>query len=94
MGAVDRLEGHEAPNPRGVATRVAVVQRQARPTLMLAAVFAVAAIVTAAVPHRTGQWLPLHLFLVGALLMAFNLWKTVNAAVSSAPAELKLVSAE
>jgi cytochrome c oxidase cbb3-type subunit I len=34
------------------------------------------------------------LFLVGALLMAFNLWKTVNTAVSAAPADLKLAPAE
>jgi cytochrome c oxidase cbb3-type subunit 1 len=34
------------------------------------------------------------LFLVGALLMAFNLWKTVNSAVSAAPAGLRLAPAE
>jgi cytochrome c oxidase cbb3-type subunit I len=34
------------------------------------------------------------LFLAGALLMAFNLWKTVNAAISEAPADLKLAPAE
>jgi cytochrome c oxidase cbb3-type subunit 1 len=34
------------------------------------------------------------LFLAGALLMAFNLWKTVNAAVSGAPADLRLAPAE
>ena len=34
------------------------------------------------------------LFLAGALLMAFNLWKTVNATVSEAPADLKLAPAE
>jgi cytochrome c oxidase cbb3-type subunit 1 len=34
------------------------------------------------------------LFLVGALLMAFNLWKTVNATVSETPADLKLAPAE
>ena len=34
------------------------------------------------------------LFLLGALLMAFNLWKTVNAAVSGAPADLRLAPAE
>jgi cytochrome c oxidase cbb3-type subunit 1 len=34
------------------------------------------------------------LFLAGALLMAFNLWKTVNAAVSEAPADLRLAPAE
>jgi len=34
------------------------------------------------------------LFLAGALLMAFNLWKTVNTAVSATPADLKLAPAE
>jgi cytochrome c oxidase cbb3-type subunit 1 len=34
------------------------------------------------------------LFLAGALLMAFNLWKTVNATVSETPADLKLAPAE
>jgi nitrite reductase (NO-forming) len=32
--------------------------------------FAVAAIVTTLVPHDTGAWLPLHLFLVGSVTMA------------------------
>jgi cytochrome c oxidase cbb3-type subunit I len=34
------------------------------------------------------------LFLIGALLMAFNLWKTVTATVSAAPADLRLAPAE
>ena len=34
------------------------------------------------------------LFLVGALLMAWNLWKTVTSAVSAAPANLRLAPAE
>jgi cytochrome c oxidase cbb3-type subunit 1 len=34
------------------------------------------------------------LFLVGALLMAFNLWKTVNSAEAVAPARATLVPAE
>ena len=52
------------------ATRVADVQRQAVPMLMIALGFTVAAPVAALVPHRTGAWLPLHLFLVGGLLPA------------------------
>jgi hypothetical protein len=52
--------------------RVAAVHRQVRPTLLLAAGFALAAPVAAVVPHRTGPWLPLHLFLVGALLLAIS----------------------
>ncbi len=34
------------------------------------------------------------LFLIGALLMAWNLWKTVNSAISAAPAGLRLAPAE
>ncbi|MEP6623396.1 MAG: hypothetical protein ABJC79_03060 [Acidimicrobiia bacterium] len=66
---------HNAPargNPRGTAGRVAVVQRQARSTLVLAAGFAVAAAAALLVPHHTGAWLPLHLFLVGTLLLAIS----------------------
>jgi hypothetical protein len=58
--------------PRGAAGRVAAVQHQARQTLATALVFALAAPVTALLPHRTGAWLPLHLFLVGALLLAIS----------------------
>ncbi len=58
--------------PRGSAGRVAVVQRQARVTLGLAGGFAVAATVALVVPHRTGDWLSLHLFLTGALLLAIS----------------------
>ncbi len=58
--------------PRGSAGRVAIVQRQARFTLGLAGGFAVAATVALVVPHRTGDWLSLHLFLVGALLLAIS----------------------
>lgn len=61
-----------SPGPHGSARRVAVVQRQARATLSLGAVFAVAAAIAFVVPHRTGPWLPLHLFLVGAMLLAIS----------------------
>ena len=62
----------DASAPRGSAGRVAVVQRQARRTLGLGAAFAVAATVALVVPHRTGAWLSLHLFLVGAVLLAIS----------------------
>lgn len=52
------------------ANRVAEVHRAVRPGLGLAAAFALVACVVAAVPHDTGTWLPLHLFLVGSLLSA------------------------
>jgi nitrite reductase (NO-forming) len=38
----------------------------------MALLFAVSAGVATVVPHRTGAWLPLHLFLVGALLLAIS----------------------
>ncbi len=58
--------------PKGAAGRVAEIQRLTRPTLILAAAFTVAAPITAIAPHDTGAWLPLHLFLVGGLLLAIS----------------------
>jgi len=58
--------------PKGAAGRVAEIQRLTRPTLVLAAAFTVAAPITAVAPHDTGAWLPLHLFLVGGLLLAVS----------------------
>jgi len=69
---VTAKEGDREPAPAGAAGRVAVVQGQARATLLLAAGFALAAPVSAVLPHRTGRWLPLHLFLVGSLLLAIS----------------------
>jgi hypothetical protein len=51
---------------------VADAQRQLRPTLVLVATFLVAAAVAGAVPHDTGRWLPLHLALVGGVLLALS----------------------
>lgn len=70
VGAIGNAS--DTATPRGSADRVVVVQRQARFTLGLASGFALAAAVALAVPHRTGDWLPLHLFLVGALLLAIS----------------------
>jgi nitrite reductase (NO-forming) len=64
--------GAAANATRGAVGRVAAVQSQARTTLALAGVFACAAVVAALVPHRTGEWLPLHLFLAGSLLLAIS----------------------
>ena len=52
--------------------RVKVVQAQARRALRLSVVFAVGATLTTIVPHATCAWLPLHLFLVGSLLLAIS----------------------
>lgn len=60
------------PGTRGATGRVAAVHRQARHTLTIAALFVIAAPVAAIAPHRTGPWLPLHLFLVGGLLSAIS----------------------
>ncbi|HVV35140.1 MAG TPA: hypothetical protein VHC63_00950 [Acidimicrobiales bacterium] len=58
--------------PRGAPGRVADAQRQARPTLLLAGAFLVAAAAGTAVPHWTGRWLSLHLALAGALVLAIS----------------------
>jgi hypothetical protein len=50
--------------------RVATVHAQARQSLCIAGAFVLAAVVAALIPHRTGNWLPLHLFLVGGVLSA------------------------
>ena len=52
--------------------RVTTVQAQARAALRLAVGFALAAAGAAVLPHDTGAWLPLHLFLVGALGLAVS----------------------
>jgi nitrite reductase (NO-forming) len=61
-----------ASNRPGPAGRVAKVQRQARASLSAAVVFAAASTVAVVVPHRTGAWFPMHLFLAGALLLAIS----------------------
>lgn len=47
-------------------------QRQAARTLGIAVGFVVAGPATLAIPHDTGNWLPLHLVLVGGLLSAIS----------------------
>ncbi|MFN8035375.1 MAG: hypothetical protein U0V73_05530 [Acidimicrobiia bacterium] len=58
--------------PVAAEGRVATVQRQTRATFALVGIFALAALAAVVVPHRTGRWLPLHLFLAGALLLAIS----------------------
>lgn len=55
-----------------MADRVVVVHGQARRTLGLAVAFTIAAAATTLVPHRTGWWLPLHLFFAGGLVLAIS----------------------
>ncbi len=66
------MDAARTPRPLGAPGRVAEAQAQIRPTLILVAVFLMAAAVAGAVPHRTGRWLPLHLALVGALVLAVS----------------------
>ena len=56
----------------GSGGRVKVAQDQARRSIVLGVGFAVAALVGAVLPHDTGAWLPLHLFLVGTVLLAIS----------------------
>ena len=51
---------------------MAIAHHQAAPGLGLTVGFAGAAGLAALVPHDTGTWLPLHLFLLGALLSAIS----------------------
>lgn len=55
---------------QGAVGRVVAVHRQTRRGLAQTLAFVLAAVVAALVPHDTGVWLPLHLFLVGGLLTA------------------------
>ena len=58
--------------PRGTAGRVAESHRQTRQGLTLALAFVAVAPLSAVAPHHTGVWLPLHLFLVGAMVGALS----------------------
>lgn len=62
----------EPASREGITPRVKIVHDQTRRTLRLAVAFTVAAGAASVVPHDTGAWLPLHLFLVGALLLAIS----------------------
>lgn len=68
------MSGEQGGSPRPVAAagRVAEVHRQTRPTLLLAAGFLLAAAVATAARPSTGRWLPLHLALAGALVLAVS----------------------
>ena len=86
------------PDGGGVTAtpRVAIVQGQARSALRLAAAFGAAAAVAIVAPHRTGAWLPLHLFLVGSVLLAVSGVARLFAVTWSAgePAGTRLVTAQ
>jgi nitrite reductase (NO-forming) len=52
--------------------RVKVIQEQTRRALRLAVAFALSAAAAIVIPHSTGAWLPMHLFLVGTLGLAIS----------------------
>lgn len=86
----------EADGSGPATARVTIVQGQARAALRLAAAFAVAATTAMVVPHRTGAWLPLHLFLVGSVLLSISDAARLFAVTWSAgePADHRLVAAQ
>jgi nitrite reductase (NO-forming) len=56
--------------------------------------FLVAALVAAVVPHETGRWLPLHVFLAGGVVLAIStvsLYLTTTWAAAPAPADPMVV---
>ena len=69
---VTPTDGPASRAPSGAANRVAMAQAQARPTLLLAVAFVVAAAVAGLADPATGRWLPLHLFLAGGLVLAIS----------------------
>jgi nitrite reductase (NO-forming) len=81
------------PSPsasRAAPHRVRDAHRQARSGLSACLGFAAAALVAVVVPHETGQWLPLHLFLAGAVVLAIStvsLLLTTTWAAAPAPAD-------
>ncbi|MFV0308197.1 MAG: hypothetical protein ACK5OX_10695 [Desertimonas sp.] len=79
--------GHDLITADPAAGRVAAMHRHGRRGLATAGGFAVAAVLAAVVPHDTGAWLPLHLFLVGTLTTAIATVTLVLAVTwSAAPA--------
>jgi nitrite reductase (NO-forming) len=74
---------------RGAPDRVKLAHAQAVPTLRLALVFLAAAIVTIPLRQSTAEWLPLHLFLAGTVVLAISgvsLLLTITWAAAPAPA--------
>lgn len=78
---------------RGAPGRVVEAHAQARRGLLVAAGFVVAAVVAGITRGGTGWWLPLHLFVVGALLSAISATTQMLAVTwSAAPAAGPLVA--
>lgn len=82
-----------AAHPR-VSTRVIDAQRHATWALMATGLFSASAAVAAVVPHDTGIWLPVHLFVVGGLLCAISgVTQMLAVTWSTAPAPTDRVAA-
>ena len=87
-------EGTIPTEGRGAAGRVAQIHVQTRCGLGVTATFVAAAVVTGAVGIGDGWWLPLHLFVVGALLTAISAVTQMLAVTwSTAPAPRSAVAA-
>lgn len=83
-----------AATGRGASGRVAEVHAQARHGLFVAAAFVAAAVVAGIIRLGAGWWLPLHLFVVGALLSAISAATQMLAVTwSAAPAPRPFVAA-
>ena len=79
---------------RGAAGRVAQVHAQTRRGLVMTAAFVAAAVVAGVMSIGAGWWLPLHLFVVGALLTAISAVTQMLAVTwSAAPASRPAVAA-
>jgi nitrite reductase (NO-forming) len=79
---------------RGAAGRVVQVHAQTRRGLVMMAAFVAAAVVAGVVSIGDGWWLPLHLFVVGALLTAISAVTQMLAVTwSAAPATRPAVAA-
>lgn len=78
----------KGPAPRGAPGRVPAAQAQARKALTLSGGFVAASLSAWAVPTELGRWLPLHLFLAGAVVLAISgatILFTVTWAAAPAP---------
>lgn len=73
---------------RGPAGRVPAAQAQARRALAMSSAFVAASLLAWAAPTELGRWLPLHLFLAGAVILAISgatILFTVTWAAAPAP---------
>src|SRR5690242_17473126 len=81
--------------PRAAPQRVRDAHRQARRGVSASLGFVAAALIGVVVPHETGAWLPLHLFLAGAVVLAIStvsLLLTTTWAAAPAPADRAVIA--